>query len=575
VELEPRHIRLGPLAEIALAVAVLAVAKPVLAPIALAVYLAFVLTPPSDAMERVGIPRPLSVAIMMMAALALFMVVSAVVSSQVVELASRVHTYVASMSTKLATLRGGHGGTLQTLTNALNQLGRVFESTMPKTEKGEAVRIVAGNENSIERLRAVLAPLFEPLTAFFIVVVLTIFVLAQREDLRGRIITLAGPENVTVTTRTLDEAVRRISHLLLGLTYINVAFGALVAAGLWLIGIPYALLWGAMAGVLRFVPIVGSWFALALPTFVAFATTPGWVPTIRVVGLFVIMDLTTANIAEPLLLGKRTGVSSLALLVSIIFWTWIWGPLGLVLATPLTVCVAAVGRQVPRLKFLSVVLSDDPGLPPDLNFYQRVLARDVFDALRIAKRAVLVSSVIAVLDRLVLPALRFLARDLDTHAIGPATFDQALASLGEIVRKLRPARKGAPEGPPKPPVLAVAAEGKGDRFILDALALATINDLVVEPLPAKNREEAASAVVSRKPRVVCIAALPPGSSVTARYLCRRIRRDSPETRIVAILPSAEQSGAAGARTREAGAHAVAFDLAQARKMLRAELGLKD
>ena len=572
MELEPRRIRLGPLAEIALAVAVLAVAKPVLAPIALAVYLAFVMTPPSDAMERVGIPRPLSVAIMMMAALLLFMVVGAVVSSQVVELASQVHTYVASMSTKLATLRGGHGGTLQTLTNALNQLSRVFESTMPKTERGEAVRIVAGNENSIQRLHAVLAPLFEPLTAFFIVVVLTIFVLAQREDLRGRIITLAGPEHVTVTTRTLDEAVRRISHLLLGLTYINVSFGALVAAGLWLIGIPYALLWGAMAGVLRFVPIVGSWFALALPAFVAFATTPGWVATIRVVGLFVIMDLTAANIVEPVFLGKRTGVSSLALLVSIIFWTWIWGPLGLVLATPLTVCIAAVGRQVPSLKFLSVVLSDDPGLPPDLNFYQRVLARDVFDALRIAKRAVLVSSVVAVLDRLVLPALRFLARDLDTHAIGPATFDQALASLGEIVRKLRPARRGAPEGPS---VLAVAAEGKGDRFILDALALATVNDLVVESLPAKSREEAVSAVVSRKPRLVCIAALPPGSSVTARYLCRRIRKDSPGTRIVAILPSAEQSGAAGARTREAGAHAVAFDLAQARKMLRAELRLKD
>lgn len=562
---------LSPLAEFALVVTILALGKPVLAPICLAVYIAFVLTPPSDGMERIGFPRGITVAVMVGAALSLFVFVGAVLASQIVDLAAQVHTYTAQMQLKLDLFRGSKGGTLDTLTSALQQLSRVFESPMPRSEAGQAVRVVPPPVNAVQRLRDVAGPLLEPLTAFAVVVTLAVFVLAQREDLRGRLIQLVGPQNVTVTTRTMDEAVQRISRLLMGLTYINASFGIVVALGLMLIGIPYALLWGAIAGVMRFVPFVGSWIALALPTFVAFATTPGWFATGATVALFAVLDLAIGNVVEPVLLGRRTGVSSLALLVSVVFWTWIWGPLGLVLATPLTVCAAVMGRHVPRLAFLTVMLGDDPGLPPDLNFYQRVLARDFFDALRLARRSVVRTSLSATLDRLVVPALHFVARDTDTGAITNETAIALVRNIDDIARRLRgaPGRRGPPDALPKPLVVGVAANGEADAILVEILGQAVQGHVSIEPLLSSPREQMADVLVKRQPQVVCIAALPPGSPLNARYLCRRLRSGSPGTKVVVLLPAGEgdKPAEAAARLREAGASAVVFDLTSAQTTL--------
>ena len=562
---------LSPLAEFVLVVACLSLGKPVLAPICLAIYIAFVLTPPSDGLERIGFPRGVTVALMFGAALSLFVFVGAVLASQIVDLASQVHTYTAQMQLKLDLFRGTKGGTLDTLTSALQQLSRVFDSPMPRAETGNPVRVIPPPVNAIQRLHDVAAPLLEPLTAFAVVLTLAVFVLAQREDLRGRLIQLVGPQNVTLTTRTLDEAVQRISRLLMGLTYINAAYGVIVALGLMLIGIPYALLWGAIAGVLRFVPFVGTWIALALPTFVAFATTPGWFATDATVAMFAVVDLAAANIVEPVLLGHRTGVSSLALLVSVVFWTWLWGPLGLVLATPLTVCAAVMGRHVPRLAFLTVMLGDDPGLPPDVNFYQRVLARDFFDALRLARRTVQRSSLSAALDRLVVPALRFIARDNDSGAINDATAVALVRNIDDIARRLRPSpnRRGPPNELPKPVVVGVAANGETDSVLVEILGQAVAGQVSIEPLMSSPREQMAEVLIKRQPAVVCIAATPPGSPLNARYLCRRLRTGSAQTKIVVLLPAGDhdKSAEAAARLREAGATAVVFDLTSAQTTL--------
>ena len=589
-----RTVRVTPLLELTLIVAIVYVARPVLGPLALAFYIAFILTPPSDALERFGVPRAVTVAVMCSAALAFFVFVGAVLASQLVDLASEVQNYVAQMSQKLAQLRGGKGGTLDTLTSAVRQLTRVFENSIARTERAEPVRIVGSDDTPIERLESFLGPLLGPLAAVIIVSTLTVFALARREDLRNRLIALVGPQNVTLTTRTLDEAVQRISHLLLGLTYINAGYGVLIAVGLTVIGVPYAILWGALAGVLRFVPYVGTWGAAALPTFVAFATTPGWFATLSTMVLFLAIDILTGNFVEPVLLGRRTGVSAFALLVSVIFWTWLWGALGLVLSTPLTVCAAVMGRHVPQLAFLSVILGDDPGLPPDVNFYQRVLARAGYDALRLARQTASKVGTLATFDALLLPALRLLARDIDAGVLNKDAANIVTASLSEIARRVRPSSRGparqattrsgvfqsvarrlSAEEMPKPEVLGVGAAGATDALLVDLLTHGTAADLAVNPLPIGTPPQLAQAIIAREPRVVCIAALPPGNSVIARFLCRRIRTALPKTTVVVLLPASdvEKGAEAAARLREAGAHDVAFDLKTAREALLRALGL--
>ncbi len=589
-----RTIRVTPVLELALIVAIVYVARPVLGPLALAFYIAFILTPPSNALERFGVPRALTVAVMCSAAVAFFVFVGAVLASQLVDLASEVHNYVSQMSAKLAELRGGKGGSLDTLTSAVKQLTRVFETSIARTERADPVRIVGNDDTPIERLESFLGPLLSPLTAVLIVSTLAVFALARREDLRNRLIQLVGPQNVTLTTRTLDEAVQRISHLLLGLTYINAGYGVLIALGLTVIGVPYAILWGALAGVLRFVPYVGTWTAAALPTFVAFATTPGWFATLSTMGLFLALDILTGNFVEPVLLGRRTGVSAFALLVSVIFWTWLWGALGLVLATPLTVVAAVMGRHVPRLHFLSIVLGDDPGLPPDVNFYQRVLARAGNDALRLARKTASQVGTLATFDALLVPALRHLARDIDAGVLNRDAADSVTASLSEIARRVRPSSRGpvrqsttrsgvfqsvarrlSVDELPKPEVLGVGAAGSTDALLIDLLCYGIAADITLNPLPAAAPARLAETIIAREPRVVCVAALPPGNSVTARYLSRRIRAALPATNIVVLLPASEQEKPAetAARLREAGADAVAFDLKTAREALLRALGI--
>jgi predicted PurR-regulated permease PerM len=560
----------GRLGQLALVVAILYWGRPVLVPVALALYFAFVLTPPSNRLEQLGLPRGLSVAAVLTASLGVLAVLGAVLVAQVADLASKIHAYSAQMSNKVGSLRGGGFKLFTDSSRALTELARSVEQQLGTGDHLSAVRVVPGGASPMQRLEEAFGPVLEPLAGIALVLVLTVFVLAHREDLRGRLILLLGTQNVTVTTRTMTEAFTRVSHLLLTQAYINSAFGGVIAVGLYFIGVPYALLWGAIAGILRFVPLLGPLVATLLPTLLAFVSFPGWQQALLTIALFLVVDLLLANFVEPLVLGKRTGVSALALLISAVFWTWLWGGLGLVLATPITVCAAVVGRHVQELRFLAVALGDEPGLNPDLNFYQRTLARASKDAYRLLRRKVSESSLVAAVDHLLIPALRLMVADQRLHAINQDAADRLVSDLDGLVTRLQTSA----ERPLKSRnIVGVAAESQADELLLRLLGGALAERGVgLHAVPPSARDSALAATLAQGPALVCIAALPPASNTNARFLCRRLRAELPGAYIVVLAPETEhhRSREAEARLREAGANQVVSTMSDATRLLLQE-----
>ncbi len=561
---------LGRTGELAIFVAVLALGRPVLVPVALAFYLAFVLTPPSNGLERLGVPRFLSVAAVVGGALAIVGVLGTVLVAQAADLHRQMTTYALQMSHKLSGLRAGKLGALGDLSAAFSELGRALDPALGSTTTATPVRLVVGGQSTYHRLEEALGPLLQPLGLVTIVFVLAVFMLGHREDLRGRLIQLVGPQNLTVATRTMAEAVNRVGRVLLTQAYINAGFGAVLAIGLYIIGTPYALLWGVIAAMLRFVPLLGALVAALLPTLVAFAVFPGWQSALLTLGLVLVVETVVSNFIEPMVLGKRTGVSALALLISALFWTWLWGPAGLVLATPITVCAAVVGRHVPDWAFLSIALGDEVGLNPEVNFYQRTLARVSKDAYRFAKRLAGETSLAQTLDNVVVPALGLMVHDLNVEAISQLDADRVVADVSDIVSRLAPPplRENAPAADRR--VLGIAAESNADLLLLQMLHF-TLAEQSARLLPVSqlNRADALAAAIHAAPTLVCLAALPPSANVNARFLCRRLRAALPNAYIVVLMPEPEshRSKEAAARLREAGANGIASSLREATRLL--------
>lgn len=562
----------GRLGQLALLVAVLYCGRPVLVPIALSLYVAFVLTPPSNRLEQLGVPRGVSVAAVLSAMLGVLCVLGAVLAVQLADLASKLHAYPAQMSTKMSGLRGGGFKLVTDFSRALGELARSLEQQLGTGDHLTAVRVVPGGASAVQRLEEAFGPVLEPLAGLTLVLVLAVFILAHREDLRGRLILLLGAQNITVTTRTMTEAFSRVSHLLLTQAYINGAFGFVISVGLYFIGVPYAALWGAIAGILRFVPLLGPLIATLLPTLLAFVSFPGWKEALLTIGLFLVVDLLLANFIEPLVLGKRTGVSALALLISAVFWTWLWGGLGLLLATPITVCAAVVGRHVQELKFLAVALGDEPGLNPDLNFYQRTLARASKDAFRLLRRKVAESSLVAAVDELLIPALRLMVTDEHLHAINRDAADRLVSDLDGLFTRLR-GSAAPPTSLDERRIVTIAAESNADALLLRLLGGALAERGVpAQAIARSGRDEALARALALRPALVCIAALPPAGNINARFLCRRLRKELPGAFIVVLSPETEhhRSHEAEARLREAGANQVVGTMTEATRLLLQE-----
>lgn len=565
-----RHLSLpsSRLWDAALILGLLWLCRPVVVPLVLSFYLAFVLKPACNGLERLGMPRVLSTVTVMGAALAVVVGLGSMLFAQALDLATQLTTYSAQMSEKLSSMREGRLQVLNELSDAFAELSRRID---PETaaELSTPVRVVSGGGSALSRLEEAVGPVLTPAAVALVVLVMTSFIVARREDLRGRLIQLLGPEHATVTTRTLGDAMTRVGHLLLTQVYINASFGAVIGVGLYVIGVPFALLWGALAAVLRFVPFLGAWIAGALPTLVAFAVFPGWREALLTGGFFLVTDVLLGNFVEPLVLGKRTGVSALALLVSALFFTWLWGPIGLVLATPITVCAAVVGRHVPSLAFLSTALGDEPGLNAEIEFYQRTLSRSTKDALLFAKRHVAETSLTRTYDELLVPSLALLSNDLAARVVNDPTAERAARDIGEIALRLEGStRVSLPSG--QGAVMGVAAEPLLDAPLLQMLRASLAKEqLLLGVIDARDRNEALAQLVAQRPPLVCIAALPPYGNASARFLCRRLRVQLPDTFVLALVPETVEKHwrEAAARLREAGASLVTHSVGEAARVL--------
>jgi hypothetical protein len=350
---------------------------------------------------------------------------------------------------------------------------------------------------------------------------------------------------MTRTTKALDDASQRISRYLLMQASINGSFGLLFGLGLFFLGVPYAVLWGFLAAVLRFIPYVGTLLAAALPILLSLAVFPGWTQPLLASGLFVGLELATNSVLEPWLYGHSTGISQVALLVAVLFWTWLWGPVGLLLATPLTVCLSVLGTYVPSLAFLGVVLSDEE--VEGLNtYYQRLVARDQDEAVAIVEAALQAQPLVEVYDTVLVPALSYAKQDRERAILTAEEVQGMVQATGEIVEDLTthlpqagPEASAAGEHSPPAPLEPVYLLGCPARDDIDALALRMFQQ-VCDPTryalelltPGLLTAEVVAQVAQTHPALLCIGTVAPGGVAHLRYLCKQLRAQCPDLRLV-------------------------------------------
>jgi predicted PurR-regulated permease PerM len=572
----PSRSRGDGLARLIAAVLVLAciyLGQAVLIPVALAILVAFLLTPLVSALQRRRVPRVVAVLLVVAAALGVVGAVGTVLAVQVMGLAEELPRYQGNIREKIADLRLlGHGTGLQRAQEAVKRAAteaeRQVERSLPDVKPAKPAPVVIEQDRSakILSLPSVLSPWLDPLARAGFVVILVPFMLLAREELRNRVVRLLGLGQLALTTRALDEAGERVSRYLLTQSLVNTSFAALVAGGLFVIGVPYALLFGLLAGALRFLPYVGIWIGAGLPVAVAMAVFPGWTKALLVVALFAVLEAFTSGALEILLYARSAGVSEVGLLVAVAFWTWAWGPIGLLLATPVTVCLVVVAKYVPELEFLWVLMGDEPVVSTDVAVYQRLLAEDEDEASRIVHGYVAEHPGDGVYDEVLLAPLVLAARD---HAQGRIDADArrfVVRAVRDLVEDLAPDREPAGT-PPRGQVLASPVRSDGDEVALlmlrNMLSPSAIALDIVSP-------ELLSAEVVRYARergvdIALVGTLPPGGLAQARYLVKRLRAGVPGVKIVVGRWPAD-GDAEGAREAlvMAGADVVATSLAETR-----------
>lgn len=417
-------------------VTALYVGREIFVPVALAILLSFVLASPVGALQRMQVPRGIAVVGVVLFAFAIIFALGSLIATQLNRLAGDLPRYQTTIESKIQSVRGVTGGssTLERAAGMLQDLGKELDkpkgisteqpiASPPGSSLGSRavtpipVEVLQPDPGALESLRTLIAPLVSPLATTGIIVIFVIFILIQREDLRNRLIRLAGSGDLQRTTAALDDAAGRLSRLFLNQLLINTGFGILIGTGLWLIGIPSPVLWGVLAAVLRFVPYIGSVIAAAFPLVLAVAVDPGWSMLAWTAALFFAVEPMVGQAVEPMVYGRSTGLSPVAVVVSATFWTALWGPIGLVLATPLTVCLVVLGRHVERLAFLDVMFGDRPALSPAEIFYQRMLVGDPTEAAEKAEEFLKERSLSSYYDDVAVKGLLLAQADLDRDAL--------------------------------------------------------------------------------------------------------------------------------------------------------------
>ena len=511
----------------AIIVAALYLGREIFVPVALAILLSFVLATPVSLLERVRVPRGIAVVGVVLFAFAVIFALGSLIATQVSRLANDLPQYQTTIQEKIKSVRGIAGGssTLERAEGMLQTLSKEIDKKSDTSAQlpnpvltkptGHAVtpipvEVLQPDPGALASLRSLIAPLVSPLATTGIIVIFVIFILIQREDLRNRLIRLAGSHDLQRTTAALDDAAGRLSRLFLNQLLINTGFGVLIGAGLWLIGVPSPVLWGILGAVLRFVPYIGSIIAAAFPLALAVAVDPGWSMLAWTAALFFVVEPAVGHVIEPMVYGRTTGLSPVAVVVSATFWTALWGPIGLVLATPLTVCLVVLGRHVERLAFLNVMFGDQPALSPPEIFYQRMLAGDPTEATDKAEEFLKERSLSSYYDEVALKGLQLAQADLNRGALDLAR----VAGIRDTVQELASDLSDHEDREPKDPAPVDDAE--------TAAAVAEVEPAATfDQLPVLQRETLAADWQGDHP-VLCIAGRTPldeGAAMMLAQLC--------------------------------------------------------
>jgi predicted PurR-regulated permease PerM len=557
-------------------------AQAVLVPIALAVLLTFVLTPPVSWLER-WLGRVPAV----LAAVTLVFIVLGLagwgLARQMDHLADDLPTYRVNILAKIADVRGaGKGGSVEKLQETIEGIKTdLGQSSAPTGTSSRPIVVTSEPVTDFPGFSS-LGPIVSPVGTAGLVLAMVIFMLLERRDLRDRLIGLFGLGHLTVTTKAFDEAGTRVSRQLLMQSLVNLVYGLAAGIGLYVLGVPYPMVWAALGAALRFIPYIGPVIGAGAPILVSLAALPGWAGPLSVVALFVVLELFTNLVLETVLYAGAAGVSQVALLVSLAFWTWLWGPLGLLMATPLTVCLVVLGKHVPGLESIGMLMADTPALAPEFGYYQRLLARDQSEAADLIDQHIKTQAPLSVYDALLLPALNYAERDRleqrlsleEETAVIDAT-RELLSDAAESIRRLQP-EPSSPDDPALPGarkrlrVLGVATNGIADELALQMLGH-LLDDLPIVVEIAKGRllaSEVVSLVQAQGVSVVCLADLPPSPPSKTRYLVKRLHAALPEVRILVGRwgPPALADDSTHL-LREAGATLVASTLAETRAYL--------
>jgi predicted PurR-regulated permease PerM len=561
--------------------------REIIIPIALAILLSFVLAPLVGLLQRIRVPRGLAVVSVVIIAFALLFAMGSLLATQLTQLAGDLPRYQSTISEKIQSFRETTAGrgTLERASGMLKDLSKELDK--PKdaasalgagaSPKAAApltpvpVEVRQPDPGALESLQSLISPLLHPLATTGIIIIFVVFILLQREDLRNRLIRLAGSHDLQRTTAALDDAASRLSRLFLIQLLLNGSFGVIIGTGLWLIGVPSAILWGILAAVLRFVPYIGAAIAAAFPLVLAVAVDPTWSMLLWTLALFLVVEPIVGHVIEPMVCGHSTGLSPVAVVASATFWTALWGPIGLVLATPLTVCLVVLGRHVERLEFLDVMFGDRPALSPPEIFYQRMLAGDPTEASDKAEEFLKERSLTSCYDEVALKGLQLAQADAERGALNQerltkirdavseftnniseqddrppprvsSTTDAEATSAVETVSKDAPYENLPvlskedlpPEWQGEHPVLCVAG-----RSLLDEAAAIMLGQLsTAHGLAA--RVEAAEALSTANVfrlettgvAIVCLVYMDASGPAHMRYSVRRLRRKLPKATII-------------------------------------------
>ena len=528
-----------------LVVVVLYWAQAVLVPFALAILITFVLTPPVTWLQRY-VGRVAAVVIVVTLVFAALGLVAWGLTRQMNHLAEDLPGYRANIRRKIADVRGaGKGGTVEKLQESLEGIKTDLGSAeVPKGTVARPVVVTSSQATGFSGF-AWLGPFVGPLGTAGLVITMVLSMLLERRELRNRLIGLIGHGQLATTTKAFDEAGSRVSRQLLMQSLVNLVYGIAVFVGLYLLHVPYVLVWATLGAALRFIPYVGPVLGAGVPILVSLAALAGWTGPLIVLGLFIVLELFTNLVLETALYAGAAGVSQVALLVSVAFWTWLWGPLGLLMATPLTVCIVVIGKHVPGLAFIGTLMADAAVLAPEHGYYQRLLARDQSEAADLIDRHIKAGPAESVFDTLMLPALSYAERD---RIEGRLSSDEETAVIDATRELISDAAEGIgrhPDAPsaqsadpplsrlPEPlAVLGYAVNGVADEVALSMLARLLPSPITLEITRTRMQApELVSLVREGKFSVVCFADLPPSPSSKTRYLVKRLRSALPEVRI--------------------------------------------